>query len=48
VKRLMANLKSAFRLVKAGRMPITAPHRIKDRKSLQAILAKAAEIEKRA
>jgi quinone-modifying oxidoreductase subunit QmoC len=46
-KRGMANLKIALGFIKAGRMPIGLPHSIKDRKGLQAILAKAAEIEKR-
>lgn len=46
-KRGMANLKIALGFIKAGRMPIGLPHRIKDRKGLQAILAKAAEIEQR-
>ena len=34
-------------MVKAGRMHIGAPHTIKDKKGLQAILAKATEIESR-
>lgn len=47
VKRLKANLKSALGLLRTGRMHFGAPHRVKDRKGLQAILAKAAEIENR-
>jgi quinone-modifying oxidoreductase subunit QmoC len=46
-KRGMANLKIALGMVKAGRMHIGPPHRIKDRKGLKAILAKAQEIEQR-
>lgn len=47
VKRGLANLKIAFGLIRAGRMHLTAPHSIKDKKGLKAILAKAAEIEAR-
>ncbi len=46
-KRGMANLKIALGMVKAGRMHVGMPHRIKDRKGLKAILAKAHEIEQR-
>ena len=47
VKRLKGNLKAALGLIKTGRLHVGVPHRVKDRKQLQAILAKAAEIEKR-
>ncbi len=47
IKRGLANLKIAFGLIKAGRMHLTAPHAIKDKKGLKAILDKAAEIDKR-
>jgi quinone-modifying oxidoreductase subunit QmoC len=47
IKRGLANLKIALGMVKAGRMHLGAPHKIKDRRGLQAILAKAAEIEAR-
>ena len=46
-KRGMANFKTALGMVKAGRMHVGMPHRIKDRKGLKAILAKAHEIEER-
>jgi quinone-modifying oxidoreductase, subunit QmoC len=46
-KRGMANLKIALGMVRTGRMHLGAPHRIKDRKGLKAILAKAREIERR-
>jgi heterodisulfide reductase subunit C2 len=46
-KRGMANLKIALGMIKTGRMHLGAPHRIKDRKGLKAILAKAHEIEQR-
>ena len=46
-KRGMANLRIALGMVKAGRMHVGMPHRIKDRKGLKAILAKAHEIEQR-
>jgi quinone-modifying oxidoreductase subunit QmoC len=45
IKRSIANLKIAFAMIKAGRMGLGAPKRIKDGKGLKAILAKAAEIE---
>jgi len=32
-------------MIRTKRMHLTAPHKIKDRKGLKAILAKAAEIE---
>lgn len=47
IKRALANLKIALGMVKAGRMHIGMPHTVKDRKGLQAILKKAAEIETR-
>jgi quinone-modifying oxidoreductase subunit QmoC len=47
VRRTMANLKVAIGMIKAGRMHLGLPHRIKGRKGLQAILAKAREIESR-
>ena len=47
IKKSLANLKIALGMVKTGRMHLTAPHKIKDRKGLAAILAKAAEIENR-
>jgi quinone-modifying oxidoreductase subunit QmoC len=46
-KRGLANLKIALGMIKTGRMHLGAPHRIKDRKGLKAILAKAHEIEQR-
>jgi heterodisulfide reductase subunit C2 len=45
IKRSLSNLKIAFNMLKAGRMHIGMPHKIKDTKGLQAILKKAAEIE---
>ncbi len=47
IKKGIENLKIAFGMVKTGRMHIGVPHRITDRKGLQAILEKAAEIEAR-
>lgn len=47
IKRGLGNLKIALGMVKAGRMHLGAPHGIKDKKGLRAILAKAAEIEER-
>jgi len=46
-RRAMANLRIALGMVKTGRMHVGLPHRIKDRKGLKAIIAKAAEIENR-
>ena len=46
-KRALANMKTAIGLIKAGRLHIGLPHRIKAGKELKAILAKAAEIEAR-
>ena len=46
-RKSLANLKIAMGMVKTGRMHLGAPHKIKDRKGLQAILAKAAEIDAR-
>ena len=43
----MDNMKIALGFIKKGRMHIGLPHRIKDRKGLKAILAKAHEIEGR-
>lgn len=45
IKRGLGNLKIAFGMVKTGRMHIGMPHKVKDRQGLQAILARAAEIE---
>jgi quinone-modifying oxidoreductase subunit QmoC len=47
IRKGLDNLKIALGLIKTGRMHLGAPHKIKDRKGLQAILAKAAEIEAR-
>jgi quinone-modifying oxidoreductase subunit QmoC len=47
IKKGIENLKIALGMVKAGRMHVGIPHRIKDTKGLQAILAKAKEIEER-
>ncbi len=47
IKRSLENLKIAWCMIKTGRMHVGAPHAIKDKKGLQAILNKAAEIEKR-
>ncbi len=47
IKRGLANLKIALGMVKAGRMHLGMPYKIKDTKGLHAILAKAAEIEAR-
>ncbi len=47
MRRGIGNLKTALGLIRTGRMHLGTPHRIKDRGGLQAILAKAAEIEKR-
>ncbi len=47
IKKGLENLKIAFGMVKTGRMHLGVPHKIKDRKGLQAILDKAAEIEAR-
>jgi quinone-modifying oxidoreductase subunit QmoC len=47
IRKAIDNLKVALGMVKTGRMHIGMPHRVKDRKGLQAILAKAAEIEAR-
>ncbi len=48
IRKGLANLGIALGLIRTGRMHIGAPKRIKDVKGLRAILAKAAEIEKRA
>lgn len=47
IKKAIANLKIALGMVKAGRMHIGAPHMIKDRSGLKAIIAKAKEIEEK-
>ena len=47
IKRSLANLKIALSMVRTKRMHIGMPHKIKDQKGLQAILAKAAEIDVR-
>jgi len=47
IKRGLANLKIALGMVKAGRMHIGMPYKVKDKKGLQSILAKAKEIESR-
>jgi len=47
LRKGLANLKIALGMVKTGRMHLGAPRKIKDTKGLQAILAKAAEIEAR-
>jgi len=47
IKRGLANLPIALGMIKAKRMHIGAPHKIKKSKDLKAILAKAAEIEAR-
>ena len=46
-KKSMANLSIAIGMVRTKRMHIGMPHKIKDTKGLQAILAKAAEIDAR-
>ena len=43
----MDNMKIALGFIKRGRMHIGMPHRVKDRKGLKAILAKAKEIQER-
>lgn len=47
IRRGLDNLRIALGMIRAGRMHLGAPHRIRDRKGLQAILARAAEIDKR-
>jgi len=47
IRRGLENLKIAWGMIKTGRMHIGMPHTIKDKKGLQAILEKAAEIESR-
>jgi quinone-modifying oxidoreductase, subunit QmoC len=47
IKRALANLPIALKMVKTGRMGIGLPHRSKGAGSLRAILAKATEIEAR-
>jgi quinone-modifying oxidoreductase subunit QmoC len=45
IRRARENLAIAVGMVRAGRMHIGLPHRIKDRRGLHAILAKARELE---
>ncbi|MBW7850824.1 MAG: 4Fe-4S dicluster domain-containing protein [Rhodospirillales bacterium] len=47
IKKGMANQKIAMAMVKTKRMHLTMPHKVKGTKELQAILAKAHEIEER-
>ncbi len=47
IKKALENFKIALGMIKTGRMHLGAPHSIKDKKGLKAILAKAAEIEER-
>lgn len=47
MRRGLDNLKIAYCMIKAGRMHLGMPHKVKDKKGLQAILRKAAEIEQR-
>jgi quinone-modifying oxidoreductase subunit QmoC len=47
IKKGLANMKIALGMVKTKRMHIGASHKVKDVKGLQAILAKAAEIDAR-
>ena len=47
IKRALANLEIAKRMVKAGRMGLGLPHRAKGSGDLRAILAKASQIEAR-
>ena len=47
LKKGMGNLKIALGMVKTKRMHIGMPYKVKDTKGLQAILAKAAEIDAR-
>ncbi|MCK5275276.1 MAG: 4Fe-4S dicluster domain-containing protein [Alphaproteobacteria bacterium] len=47
VRKSLANLSIAIGMVRTKRMHIGMPHKIKDTKGLQAILAKAAEIDAR-
>jgi len=47
IKKTLANLKIAIGMLKAGRLHLGAPHKVKGTKNLQAILAKAQEIEER-
>ncbi|HYB49468.1 MAG TPA: hypothetical protein VED47_00025, partial [Burkholderiaceae bacterium] len=45
IQRALSNLAIAAGMVRTGRMHIGWPRRIKDRKGLKAILAKARELE---
>jgi quinone-modifying oxidoreductase subunit QmoC len=47
IRKSLENLKIALSLVLKGRMHLGLPHKVADKKGLQAILAKAAEIEAR-
>ncbi len=47
IKKAIGNLKIALGLIRAKRMHIGMPHKIKDGKGLKAMLKKAAEIEAR-
>jgi quinone-modifying oxidoreductase subunit QmoC len=47
IKLGLANLKIALGMIRTKRMPLGAPHKIKDTKGLKAILDKALEIERR-
>jgi quinone-modifying oxidoreductase subunit QmoC len=47
IKKGLANMKIALGMVKTKRMHIGASHKVKDTRGLQAILAKAAEIDAR-
>ena len=47
IKKGLANMKIALGMVKTKRMHVGMPHKVKDTKGLQAILAKAAEIDAR-
>ncbi|MCW8836368.1 MAG: 4Fe-4S dicluster domain-containing protein [Rhodospirillales bacterium] len=48
IKRSLANQKLAMKMLKAGRMHLGMPHKIKNTGELQKILAKAQEIDGRA
>ena len=45
IRRARANLSIAIGMIRAGRMHVGLPHRVKDRKGLKRILAKARELE---
>jgi quinone-modifying oxidoreductase subunit QmoC len=46
VRRALDNLRIALGMVRGGRMHLGMPHRIRDRRGLRAILARAAELER--